>query len=47
MMEMNSVIVDQECVVVGLSISGKTEEVLRSLKGRKDGRSYDRANYFA
>ena len=35
MMEMNSVIVNQECVVVGLSISGKTEEVLRSLKAAK------------
>ncbi|MDE6974569.1 MAG: MurR/RpiR family transcriptional regulator [Lachnospiraceae bacterium] len=35
LMEMNSVIVDGNCLVMGLSLSGKTAEVLKSLKAAK------------
>ena len=31
-MKMNSVLLDQDCVVIGISVSGKTEDVIRSLR---------------
>lgn len=31
-MKMNSVLLDEECVVIGISVSGKTESVIESLK---------------
>lgn len=34
-MKMNSVLLDEECVVIGISISGRTEEVISSLKAAK------------
>lgn len=35
LMEINSVILNEDCVVVGLSISGKTRELLKALKAAK------------
>lgn len=35
LMEMNSVIVDENCLVMGLSLSGRTGELLKSLKAAK------------
>lgn len=35
-MRMNKVILDQDCLVIGLSISGETEEVISGLKGAKE-----------
>lgn len=35
LMEINSVILNEDCVVVGLSISGKTKELLKALKAAK------------
>jgi len=35
LMEMNSVIVDENCLVMGLSLSGRTVELLKSLKAAK------------
>lgn len=34
-MKMNSVLLDRECVVIGISVSGRTESVLDSLKAAK------------
>lgn len=34
-MRMNSVLVDEDCAVIGISVSGRTEEVLESLKTAK------------
>ena len=34
-MKMNSVLLDEECGVIGISVSGKTEEVIDSLKAAK------------
>lgn len=34
-MKMNSVLLDQECVVIGISVSGKTEGVMDSLRAAK------------
>ena len=34
-MKMNSVLLDGECGVIGISISGKTETVIDSLKAAK------------
>lgn len=34
-MKMNSVLLDEECVVIGISVSGKTEAVIESLKSAK------------
>lgn len=37
-MKMNSVLLDEECAVIGISVSGKTEAVIESLKiARKCG----------
>lgn len=35
-MRMNKVILDEDCLVIGLSISGETAEVIEGLKGAKD-----------
>lgn len=34
-MKMNSVLLDEDCAVIGISVSGRTEEVMRSLKDAK------------
>ena len=34
-MKMNSVLVDEDCAVIGISVSGKTAEVIESLKAAK------------
>lgn len=34
-MKMNSVLVDENCAVIGISVSGKTQEVIESLKAAK------------
>lgn len=34
-MKMNSVLLDEECAVIGISVSGKTEAVMESLKAAK------------
>lgn len=34
-MKMNSVLLDEDCVVIGISVSGKTKQVINSLKSAK------------
>ena len=34
-MRMNSVLLDEECAVIGISVSGKTQEVINSLRSAK------------
>lgn len=34
-MKMNSVLLDKDCAVIGISVSGKTEEVIESLKSAR------------
>ncbi len=34
-MKMNSVLLDEQCVVVGITVSGKTQSVIRSVKAAK------------
>lgn len=34
-MKMNSVLLDEECAVIGISVSGKTMEIIESLKAAK------------
>lgn len=36
-MRMNSVLLDEECAVIGISVSGKTQEVINSLQSAKRG----------
>lgn len=36
-MKMNSVLLDEDCAVIGISVSGKTEEVIDSLKSARRG----------
>lgn len=36
-MRMNSVLLDEECAVIGISVSGKTQEVINSLRSAKRG----------
>lgn len=38
-MRMNSVLLDEDCAVIGITISGRTEEVLESLKTAKRSRA--------
>ena len=43
-MKMNSVLLDGDCAVIGISVSGKTEAVLESMKiakMRSESNSYD------
>ena len=35
-MKINSVLLDEECAVIGISVSGRTEEVMTSLKAAKE-----------
>lgn len=39
MMKMSSVLVDKDCLVIGISLSGKTQEVLESLCAAKKNRA--------
>ena len=39
-MKMNSVLLDGDCLAVGISVSGRTEEVLRSLKAAKQSGAF-------
>lgn len=39
-MKMNSVILDKDCLVIGISVSGQTEEILTSLKEAKKREAY-------
>ncbi len=39
-MQMNSVLLDEHCAVIGISVSGKTQEVIDSLKAAKSAGSH-------